>query len=197
MKTYAGIYKMKQQITDFEAPTQEELSKSFNEQLAKARHEAEQCQATVIDVQGLRNDVNAMREAYQSAGGGIQLLNHLAPFFSIAFLTQEGITDVAKLDIPYMTTLGQQVIQDSRGLVAEHREMSAKFNGLIANAESILNTQGKIDDQAIVHVSTDIVFFTENIKEWALRFNTICLAAINDIVTHLNTARPADRQITL
>lgn len=143
-----------------------------------------------------RSQVNELLSITQQMRGSLCSVGEFAPFFDIKFLTEEGATDISKIDQQYMLTIGQQLLADYRKFDQESRTINNRIGGLKTRLDLLAGREENALDE-INEIVTLATVIQSDYVSWGEQFQRIMVSAMTDIVNHLNPIRPVERRIIL
>lgn len=171
-----------------ESPTQAELQEQFfnsMEQAVKQELTYEQL------IENIRTELSELVGFSASVTTALAQVGNFAPFFNIALITQEGVTDVSKIDQGYMLQIGQSLLNDYGVFSNEARQLASQMQEI----NDLFTSSAEPSEDILTQISTSAMMIQTHYVDWTDRFQRIIVSAMQDIANHLNPLRPADRQI--
>lgn len=178
--------------------SQIELERQFKEQMERA-HEQDKnlpTKSAVEYINEARSQVNELLSITQQMRGSLCTVGEFAPFFDINFLTNEGATDISKIDQQYMLTIGQQLLVDYRKFDQESRTINNRIGDLKTRLDLLAGREENALDE-INEIVTLATMIQSDYVSWGEQFQRIMVSAMTDIANHLNPLRPVERRIIL
>ena len=178
--------------------SQTELERQFKEQMDRALEQDKNLptKSAVEYINEARSQVNELLSITQQMRGSLCTVGDFAPFFDINFLTNEGATDISKIDQQYMLTIGQQLLVDYRKFDQESRAINNRISDLKTRLDLLVGREENALDEINEIVTLATVIQTDYVS-WGEQFQRIMVSAMTDIANHLNPLRPAERRIIL
>ena len=182
----------------FQETSQTELERQFKEQMDRAIEQDKNLptKTTAEYINEARGQVNELLSITQQMRGSLCTVGEFAPFFDINFLTQEGATDISKINQQYMLTIGQQLLADYRKFDQESKAINNRIGGLKTRLDLLAGREeNELDD--INEIVTLATVVQSDYVAWGEQFQRIMVSAMTDIANHLNPLRPVERRIIL
>ena len=178
--------------------SQIELERQFKEQMDRALEQDKNLptKSAVEHINEARSQVNELLSITQQMRGSLCTVGDFAPFFDINFLTNEGATDISKIDQQYMLTIGQQLLVDYRKFDQESRMINNRIGDLKKRLDLLVGREENALDEINEIVTLATMIQTDYVS-WGEQFQRIMVSAMTDIANHLNPLRPAERRIIL
>lgn len=134
--------------------------------------------------------LNELIECINSINGTLGILANLIPFFDLKFLTQEGKTNIGGLDIHYMATIGNQIVNDHTTYLTQARQLSTRVNQL---KEKFSLAKASPTEDNLAEVIAEAVFIHGSYVTWVTDYMNVVASGARDVINHLNIYRnPVD-----
>jgi hypothetical protein len=154
----------------------------------------EAARANIIELQALANETGSM----------LSTVGAFAPFFDVNYLTKEGLTDLSKVDMNYLLTIGQQLVNDHNGFSSRAENLRNAINALTNEFNALYNSVLTVNmasaanvENNFMNIITGATTIHSDFVEWSENFIRIINSAMVDIANHLNQARAPEHAINI